>query len=131
MEAGDVIIVLTVIEVLALVAIMVLGMTLAGTGKAAAGRVKLLVTPATKIRAHGFEGLRLARTKSDQIVKRGKALALDLTRKWQTARHLIEEVVHPGRPPIETVTEPLDRGRRLVGRLSRLQAAARKAAGSR
>jgi hypothetical protein len=131
MDASVVIVVLAIIQVIALLGIALLGLAMARRGRTAAQRVQATFAPAARIRSRGAEGIRLVRGKSERIVLRAKALGEDLTRKWRTALHLVEEVVHPGKPPLETVTEPIDRGRRLAARISRLGAAARKAAGGR
>jgi hypothetical protein len=131
MEPGAMIIVLAVVQVIALLAIGVLGWMLARRGGDAAGRARAAMAPTLRVKNRALEGARIARGKSERIVLRGQALAEDLSQKWQTARHLVQEVVHPGRPPVEAVTEPIDRGRRLAQRIARLQTAARKAAGRR
>jgi hypothetical protein len=122
---------LAVVQVLALGAIVLLGWMLVRRGGEAGARLRATGAPVDRIRARASEGVRITRGKSEQIALRGKALGGELSRTWQTTMHLVEEVVHPGRPPVESVTEPIERGRRLAQRLSRLHAAARKAAGSR
>lgn len=131
MEPGSVIIGLAIVQAIVVVAIGVIGLMLARQGRGAAERAKVVVAPVTRIRERGLTTVRATRDQGEGIVRRGKALGHDLSRKWRAARHLVEEVAHPGRPPVEPVTEPIARGQRLMERISKLHAAARKAAGSR
>jgi hypothetical protein len=131
MDPGLVIIGLAVIQVLTLAAMGLIARSLAGRGSEAAQRVKSVLAPANRARARALESVSLARESSERIVQRGKSLAADLSEKWRIIAHLVEEIIRPGRPAVESISEPIDRGRRLAQRLGRLHSAARKAAGSR
>lgn len=129
MNPEALIISLAVVHVLLMVVVGWKAWAILHSGRRSARQVEEATRPVGRIRRRLAALATDLRVKSGNIVARGRQTKAELDRKWQTARELVEEVVHPQRPEAEVLADRLAQGRQLAERLARLHAAARKAAG--
>lgn len=130
MPLADILIVtFAVLDFVFLIVLAVVGMRFRALALQAGQGVRPLTQRTQRIAGTGKRLAVTAETRGASILTVAKALAHDVGEKVETTRRIAAEVVHPTGSSLESVARTVEQGQAWTARLSRLGAAARRAAG--
>ena len=119
-----------VIDFIALLALVIVGLRFKALASEGQQKARPLIERSRRIAGTGQQMALTARTRGEEIRSVVQTLAAHVSARVQTTRRIIAEVAHPDTSTLHDVTHTLEQGRTWAERLSRLGAAAHRAADS-
>jgi hypothetical protein len=126
--ADALIIAFAALDFVFLIVLAVVGLRFRALAVQGGQRVRPLIQRGQHIAVTGKRLAATARTRGDSILTVTKALAHDVSAKIETTRRIVSEVIHPETSSLERVARTVEQGQAWTARLTRLGAAARRAA---
>jgi len=127
--ADTLILAFALFELIFLVILAVVGLRFRALAGEGSRKVRPFIQRGQAIAATGKRLAATAATRGESILAVTKALAHDVSAKVETTRRIVTEVVHPETATLASMAQTVERGQAWTARLSRLGAAARRAAG--
>jgi hypothetical protein len=119
-----------VIDVIALLALVIVGLRFKALASESQQMARPLIERGRRIAGTGRELVVTGKSRGDAMRHVVQTLMSHVNARVRTTRRIVAEVAHPDTSTLGGVTHSLEQGRAWADRLSRLGAAAQRAAGS-